>query len=225
MICAIHQPNFIPYLGFFNKFKKSDVFVLYDHVQYAKNDFHNRNRLKINGKGNWLTIPVNVHFGQKINEVKFANRDFINKHLESIKQNYKKSEYFNEIFPDIERIYLDVESDNFSDFNIRLLKFLFNKFDKNKKVFLSSELGLDYTKRSTEALIDACQKVGADKYLSGSGAKNYINESLFLDNNIELIWQDFHHPIYKQLGNDFIENLSVLDALFNLGYQKTYEII
>ena len=225
MICAIHQPNFVPYLGFFNKFKKSDIFVLYDHVQYTKNDFHNRNRLKVNGSAHWLTIPVSVKLGQKINEVEFVDKSFINRHLQLIKQNYSKTKYFSEIFSDIENIYNNTISDNLVDFNISLLKLIFNKFDSSKKVYLSSDLNIDFNKKSTEALVDVCRCVKADKYLSGGGAKDYLEESFFINNKIELMWQDFNHPEYEQMGDNFLPNLSVLDSLFNLGYEDTYKII
>jgi len=225
MICAVHQPNFFPYLGFFNKFKKADVFVLYDHAQYTKNDFHNRNRVKNSGKARWLTIPVSVHLGQKIDEVIFVNQDFVEKHLQILKQSYSKAKYFNQVFPDIENLYRNIRSNKLVDFNNSILKMIFSKFDSSKKVILSSELNLDYNKKSTAALVDICKAVSADSYLSGTGAKEYLEEKLFINNNVVLLWQDFCHPLYEQLGDEFLPNLSILDALFNLGYQGTYNIL
>lgn len=218
MICAIHQPNYIPYLGFFHKFKRSDAFVLYDTAQYSKNDFHNRNKIMTPAGPQWLTIPVSIHLGDLIKDAKVTNRDFVKKHLGLLEQNYKKTAHFEAVFPELEKIYLQFKSDFLMDINLPLLLFLFDKIGPGVKVVLSSELDLDPAKRSTEALIEICNKVQADTYLSGQGAKAYLDEEAFGRQGLAVEWQDFHHPEYPQPGGEFAPNLSVVDALFNLGF-------
>lgn len=225
MICTIHQPNFLPYLGFFHKFKKADIFVFYDTAQYSKNEYHNRNRIRIDGQATWLTIPTTVHLGQKINEAKLANKAFIEQHLLSIKRSYNQAPFFKEIFSDLKEIYQNLKSDSLLELNSKLLLHIFNKFDQTKKIFLTSELPLDFSKKSTAALIDICQAIKADLYLSGAGAKVYLDEKIFSEANIKLEWQEFHHPVYNQGGQKFIPNLSIIDALFYLGYEETYKLL
>jgi hypothetical protein len=225
MVCTIHQPNFLPYLGFFHKFKNADIFVLYDTAQYSKNEYHNRNRIRINNQATWLTVPVSVHLGQKINEAKLANTKFIADHLLIIKKEYEAAPFFNEIFSDLTKIYQELTSDSLIELNVKLLRHIFKKFDPTKKIFLTSELPLDFTKKSTEALIDICRAVKAEAYLSGAGAKVYLDEKLFIDAEIKLEWQEFHHPVYEQGGKEFIPNLSIIDSLFYLGYEGTYKLI
>ena len=134
MICAIHQPNFIPYLGFFHKMKNSDIFIYYDSVQYSKNDFHNRNRIKTPNGPLWLTIPVKLEFGQKINEVRIANNDFKKKHLKTILVNYKNSRNFDYAYTELEKIY-DNDCDFLLDFNLLFLNFFSNLLFPQKKIY------------------------------------------------------------------------------------------
>ncbi len=224
MICAIHQPNFIPYLGFFQKFKQSDIFVLYDIAQYSKNDFHNRNQIKTANGAAWLSIPVNVHLGQTVAEALVAQTDFQQKHLKTLEVNYKKAPFFQELFPQLVSLYHE-PSLKLIDINMRLLRFVFNLFDPKKKVVLASELEWNKVTKSTDALVEILATVKADTYLSGVGARKYLDEKIFETHGISLQWQEFSHPTYPQQWGEFIVNLSVLDALFNIGPEKTYSLI
>jgi len=215
MICAVHQPNYIPYLGFFNKIKKSDIFVFYDSAQYTKNDFTNRNRVKIANGPAWLTIPVSVSLGQLISEVRIANPDFRSKHLRTLEMNYKKSLNFDEIFPKLEKLFVN-KTASLLEFNVSFLNFFISNLFPKKKIYYSSQLNLDTDKKSTAALLDILDKVGADTYLSGQGARHYLDESLFASRGKKLIWQEFHHPIYNQLWGEFLPNLSIVDMIFNV---------
>lgn len=221
---SIHQPNFIPYLGFFNKFKNSDVFVLYDTAQYSKNDYHNRNSIKTSNGVVWLTIPVSVKLGDSIKDVLIADQSFRKRHLRSIELNYKKANFFDQVFPDIAKLYEGTET-ALLDFNIKFLKYFFDIIDSQKKIVLTSQINISSDVKSTAALIEILNKIAADSYISGAGARNYLDEKMFESSGIKLYWQDFHHPIYEQLWGDFLPNMSVLDALFNVGPNKLKELL
>ena len=226
MICAAHQPNYIPYLGFFDKYKKADVFILYDTAQYAKNDFHNRNRIKTAHGPLWLTIPTNIHLGQRINEAMVADKDILGKHLDIIRGHYEQSAEFEGAMEWLAEVYRSAGNvQKLVDINVPVLRSFFKVFAPEKKVFLASELGLDLNVKSTAALVAMCKIVGADTYLSGAGAKSYLDESLFSQAGIAVKWQDFHQPEYPQLWGEFIPNLSVVDALFCVGLDKMKELL
>lgn len=227
MICSAHQPDFIPYLGFFSKFKKCEIFVLCDNFQYNKNSWRNRNFIKTVSGPTWLNIPVSVRYGEeKINEVDIANNTFIKKHLKSIELNYKKAKYFNVIFPEIKKIYLDAQNEKkLVRINEMFLYYVFNIINPNIKIVKSSELNLDLEKKKTELVVEICKKVGATTFISGQGAKVYMDEKLFKDININLIWESYDHPVYPQLFGEFIPNMSVLDALFNVGPEGLVKLL
>jgi hypothetical protein len=218
MICVIHQPNFLPYLGFFDKILKSDVFIIYDTAQYSKNDFHNRNKIKTISGALWLTVPVSVTVGMQIKDVKIASSHFIKKHLSTIKMNYSKSHFFDIYYPAIEEIYCSVLSNpSLVDFNVKFIKFILEILGYNGKIINSSSLNVSNDLKSTAAIVAMCRNINADIYISGVGAREYLEEQFFSQNNIELRWQNFSHPVYSQNFGAFVPNLSILDAIFNIG--------
>lgn len=226
MICAVHQPNFIPYLGFFHKAGGSDVFILYDTAQYSKNDFTNRNRIKTPQGPLWLTVPVSLHLGERIGEVRMAPiATFRDKHLKTIAGAYKKAPFFGEIFPLIEEVYAR-SIDRLTDLNSPLIHVFLERLFPHVKVVLSSEMNLDPNLKSTEALVAMMQKIGADTYLSGPGAREYLEEAQFERVGVKVAWQDFHHPTYAQLWDkEFMPNLSIIDALFMLGFDGARKLV
>jgi hypothetical protein len=218
MIISIHQPNYIPWIGFFYKLLLSDTYIVFDDVQYPRGkDYANRNQIKTNNGKMWLTASV---LGKKDlkpwNQVKINNNGWKEKHLSNIKSFYKKSPYFEKYYPMIEKIYNE-EYDLLIDFNLDLIVYFLICLDKNIKVELSSNIKTELTGLDKIMYILKNQK--ATKYISGDGegSKRYIDEQLFKDNNIELIWQNYKHPTYKQLYGKFIPYLSILDLLFNEG--------
>jgi hypothetical protein len=216
-VVAIHQPDFIPYLGYFYKMYKSDIFVFLDDAQYSCSNMHNWNRIKLsNGEGR-LKIPVDFSFGDPINKVKIRNNlNWKSKHLKTIEMNYCKAKYFKEVYEDICEVYAD-ECDNLSEFNKNIITIIAKKMGiLPKKNFKSSDLKIQTLKE--ERVIDICKKVDADVYYSGNGAKSYQHSEQFTSNGIELRYTDFHSVCYNQLWNDFIPNLSVIDFIMNEGY-------
>jgi len=217
-IIVIHQPDFIPWIGFFDRLIKCDIFVALDDVQYIRRGWHHRDKIKSNSGSIWLTVPVKKkgHYDQLINEVEIDySQNWISKHLKTLQHSYGKAKYFSKIFPKIEEIYLN----NYKlliDFNIAFIMLIINLFNIKVDMIFSSSLGCAGEK--TDLLIDIVKKVGGNIYLSGLGSKSYLIENRFTNENLGLQWQDYKHPIYPQLhGQNFIPKLSALDYLFNCG--------
>jgi hypothetical protein len=211
---SIHQPNYLPYLGFFDKMRKSDIFVIYDDSQFNSRDFHHRNKIRTSEGWKWLTIPV-VEEKTSISNIKIKKiNNWENKHFTAIRANYLKSKYFSEYSEAFEKIYSD-KYEYLIDFNLRVIQFIKECFEIKTKIVYSSEFLLN--SKSTEKLIDIVKACGGDTYLSGSGGHNYINESLFEQADIKLEFQEFEHPVYSQRYPGFVPNLSAIDFLFNEG--------
>jgi len=221
MRAAIHQPNFLPWIGYFYKFYLADVFVFLDDAQFSKNSFINRNKIKTPQGEQWITLPIKSanKFEQKINEVKIDNRQkSVKKILSTVKMNYSKTKYFSEYFPEFEVI-LNNSNDNLVSLNIDLINWINKILDIHKKIVLSSECD-DISGSATEKLIKICKKLNATTYFAGFGSSKYHDEDLFSASGIELRFYDFNHPIYPQIWGDFIPNLSIIDLLFNCGSES-----
>jgi hypothetical protein len=220
---AIHQPNFLPWIGYFYKIAKSDIFVFLDNVQYVKNSFVNRNKVKTPQDAIWLTVPVSFKFGELINEVKINNQiPWREKHLKTFEMNYKRADFFEDVFEIIKGIYCSRDWQNLSDLNMSLTEAIARYLGLNTSFVRSSTLGVQA--KSTELLIQIVKKVGGDIYLSGFGGVKYQEETEFAKAGIKLMYTDFNHPVYKQLWGDFIPDLSIVDLMFNMG-SKAFELI
>jgi len=218
MVVAIHQPNFLPWLGYFYKIARSDVFVLLDNAQYTKNSFINRNKIKTPEGGAWLTVPVITEgrFGQVIKDVHINNRvDWRRKHMGALKANYGRATFFSPLFGELEGIYYEREWQNLCELNIQLTKWVVSKLGLKPNLILASELGVEG--KGTELLINILKKVGGSMYLSGFGGSKYQDEEAFEQHGIKLVYSDFRHPVYPQLWGDFVPNLSIVDLMFNCG--------
>lgn len=223
MKISIHQPQYMPWPGYFNKILHSDIFVLLDDVQYKKNEWQNRNRIKSSSGELWLTVPVYYSFGQKINEIKIDTKILWQKdHLKTIELNYKKSPFFNEVFPLVEKV-LNKEYTYLVDINIESIKMVLNYLNIEKKIVKSSDYKIVGEK--TLRLINICKTLGGDTYLSGQGAKDYIIKEEFEKNNIKLEFQEYKLQEYPQLFGRYIPNLSILDMMFNCGKEMTLKLI
>ena len=218
MIVSIHQPNFIPWLGYFYKIYKSDVFVILDNVQFTKNGFTNRNRIKTPQGENWLTLPVvqSGKFGQNITDCVIFNKPLHTKKIiTSVMSNYKKTRYFDAYFDKL-AIILTEADDNLCLLNIALINWILSELEVSTKIVKASDL--DNVKgESTDRLVSICKQLSGTKYLMGLGAKKYQDDELFTKNKIEIINTPFKYPNYDQLWGEFIPNLSVIDVLFNCG--------
>ncbi len=218
-IAVIHQPDFLPYLGFFHRLLQADVFVILDHVQFVSHtsrSWTHRDKIKTPNGERWLSVAVEkCHHGIPINEVRLSKSiDWRQANLNLLRQNYCAASYFKEIMPKIERLY-SFQGEKLVDFNIRSIKFLMKLFDIKIDIFLSSEL-LPSGKKN-ELLVELLTKVKATTYLSGVGARSYLDPIPFTEAGIKVLWQEFNHPTYPQLYGDFLTYMSSIDLLFNCG--------
>lgn len=221
MIVCGHQPNFLPYPGFFHKMMNCDRFVYVDNVEFVGRGpfgWIHRNKIRITNKDeHWLTVPVyqKGKFHQNINEVEIANEEnWQDKHWKSIYYNYKDTPHFDDYADELEAIY-DREWEKLADLNIRLLEFFCDALDIDVPRCRSSEEGL--TGESTQLIINLTQHFDGDTYLSGQHGRDYLDRSLIEDSGIKVVFQDFDSPDYEQPYQDFVPNLSTLDLLFNCG--------
>jgi WbqC-like protein len=218
MRVVILQPSYLPWLGYFDQMCKSDVFVIYDDVQYDKNSWRNRNRIKTPQGWQWLTVPVllkgrNFPLNRDV-EIN-ADLPWQSKHLKSIVQNYRQARFFTEFIGTLEGV-LTREWKFLFELNIELLYRLKKQLGLETEIHMASELKIGRAGK-TERLIEICRYFGADSFLEGDAGKNYIDESLFSNARIRLEYHQYQHPVYQQLHGDFIPYLSVVDLLFNHG--------
>lgn len=216
MIVAVHQPQYLPWLGYFGKMIRADAFCYLNDVQYKKNEWQNRNRIKTAQGWQWLTVPVRFHFPEKINEVAINNTTgWQKKHLQALITNYSRAPYYNSYITIFEDTF-SREWEFISELNIHLIDQLRTALNLDTKPTLISS-DLDLRDEPTDRLIDICKAVGADTYLAGQGGANYMDLERFEKNGINVIIQKFRHPFYTQLFKNFKSHLSIVDLLFNCG--------
>lgn len=215
-IVTIHQPQYIPWVPYFDKILQSDTFVLLDDVQFQKNGLQNRNQIKTAQGASWLTVPVQQSLTQKINVTKIANQKAVAKHLKSIQSNYAKSPYFDEYYHFLETI-IAKKHELLVDLNNDIILGILKKLDYKGTILLASSLEVEGA--ASELVLNLCTKVQATTYLSGTGGKNYLNLEDFRSNKIEVTFQSYHNVEYPQMfpNQGFIPHLSILDLLFNTG--------
>lgn len=226
MKVAIHQPNFIPWIGYFQKISLVDKFILFDNIQLERGKtFTSRTKILIQGKEHWLTVPtINKSNCLLIKDTQIDNSSiWKKKHLRTLNSSYKKASFFDEVFPIIENAY-SCNSTFITDYNIPLIKAISNYLGLRTEFFVSSEIAIpNVNVKGFEKIKELLKAVGATSYLSGSGAgsKRYIDEEQFVSNKIQLKWQSFEIKPYNQLNtNTFIPGLSILDLLFNCGHES-----
>ncbi len=215
MLVTIHQPNYLPWPGFFNKWMQSDAFVILDTVQFHKNDWQNRNRIKSVNGALWLSVPVHFHFPDVISEVQIANTNWASKQMRSIRQSYAKAPFFAAYWPEIEAV-LSASWRNLRDMNVALIRLLGRMLGCDAPLYLASDLPVT-EQDPTMRLIALCRSLQADGYLSGSEGRNYLLQDRFQKHEIALWFQQAAAPVYPQLHGDFIPYLSVIDLLLNVG--------
>jgi hypothetical protein len=216
-VTVVLQPSYLPWLGYLAQMARSDVFVLYDDVQYDKHSWRNRNRIKTPQGEQWLTVPVR-HRGQNwptSREIRIdGQQDWARKHLQALRQNYARAPYFKDYAGLFESL-LARRWDFLIDLNVAALSALADALGLRRDVRFSSELAVPG--RGTERLVDICRRLGAGVFFEGAAGRDYIDESLFAAAGVRLEYQDYKHPVYPQLHGEFLPYLSVVDLLFNCG--------
>ncbi len=217
MILSAHQPAYLPWLGYLEKIQASDIFVYLDTVQFEKNSFINRNKIKTSHGEQWLTIPVQNkgHISSTLIDTSIIDtQPWRVKHLKSIEMNYRKAPYFSMCYPKIEEL-LSIPVSNLSDLCWQQLSFWLKIFNIKTKVVRSSELKI--RSKKSDLVLDLCKHFSVNTYISGALGKDYLNESEFAAAQIKVIYQKFNHPIYPQLWGDFISHMSIIDYWMNCG--------
>jgi hypothetical protein len=218
---AILQSNYIPWKGYFDIIRRADVFVIYDEVQYTKNDWRNRNQIKTLQGPMWLTIPVyqeNLH--QKICDTHVAQPSWNIKHWNSIQNNYSKALCFKEYEADLKSLYLNIASKSLSEINITFIRKI-NEFLGIKTEIIDSRV-LTLHGDKNQRLIQALKQLNGTTYLSGPSAKSYLDEESFCKESITIEWMDYsNYPEYPQQFPPFVHNVSVLDLILNMGTKAT----
>lgn len=220
---AIIQSNYIPWKGYFDIIRSVDEFVIMDDVQYTRRDWRNRNLIKTKDGLKWLTIPVYVKgkFSQRIDEVKVVDNKWADRHWNILIDSYGAAPYFFDFEKFVRELYMEAgHLEYLSEINSLFIKGINNLLGINTVISSSS----DYTasKDKNQRLIDICKKSGATVYLTGPLAKQYIDQQLFLENDIQLVWVDYNgYKRYPQQYGKFHHNVTILDLLFNTGQEAT----
>lgn len=218
MKVSIHQPQYLPWIPYFTKISKSDVFVLLDDVQFQKNGLQNRNYIWGSNGETRLTLPVNHKLGDKINTVKVCEPGSYIKHWKTIEMNYRKAPFFEELRPALEQLYQS-KPELLVDMNIALIRFFLDYAGIDTPLVLSSEM--EKTGEKSDLILSICKNLGATSYLSGSGGIEYLHTQDFDANGIRVELMEYTFQEYKQVTNKggFIPKLSALDLIMNEGRQ------
>jgi len=231
MICAIMQPTYNPWLGYFDLIDKVDVFVFLDVVQLTKRSWQVRNRIKTPKGELLLSIPVKKTASRKDLLIKdtLINDDFPwrEKHINSIRYNYSRAEHFDEVFPVIRDLILQ-NTNLLADFNIQIIKSIAERIGIRTEFIRASQLG-KLTGKKDELLKNICLLINCDVYISPPGSAEYIESKApggeIAKASVELYYHNYKHPIYRQLYGDFIPYMGIFDLLLNEGFDNALNII
>lgn len=213
---AILQSNYIPWKGYFDLIAGVDEFIIYDDMQFTKNDWRNRNKIKTNKGTEWLSVPVGQNINRCIKDVLLPNNIWQKKHWKTLQQNYRKAPFFEEIEQWLMPLYLSETYTHLSQLNTCLIKSICQYL--GIKTIISDSSNFTLINGKTERLVDLCIQAGGTEYVSGPSAKNYIDANLFAEQDIRLTWFDYSgYPEYPQLWGEFAANVTILDLLFNCG--------
>jgi WbqC-like protein family len=217
---VVLQPGYLPWLGFFDQLSRSDIFVLYDDVQFDKNGWRNRNRIKSPAGSHWLTVPVRVNsLSQRILETEIdKGQPWARKHVGTIRQFYAGAPYLSRYLPELEELLMSRRWQLLIDLDIALIELFCIWLGLERRMVRASELGIGGVR--SERLLGLCRHFGVHRYLSGNAAQAYLDLELFRRNGIEVEWQNYQHPVYPQQHGEFVPALSALDLLLNCGSES-----
>ncbi|MGD0464558.1 MAG: WbqC family protein [Tepidisphaeraceae bacterium] len=215
---AILQSSYIPWKGYFDLIRAVDEFILFDDVQYTRQDWRNRNIVKTPRGAQWLTVPVKGKgkFGQTIEETLVSDPHWARRHWQVIAHNYRGAPFFAQYRPAFETAYLECREERLSRINHRFLTLICSLLNIRTKISWSRDYVVSEGK--TQRLVELCRQAGATEYLSGPAARDYIQPELFAEGGIGLRYVDYDgYPEYPQLFPPFEHKVSVVDLLFNTG--------
>jgi hypothetical protein len=218
MIVSINQPAYLPWLGYFHRIAVSDAHVVLDHVQFEKNSFTNRNKIRTQKGWCWLTIPVKTagKFGDlAINQIEIANeKKWAPKHWQTLRLNYSKASFFDQHAAVFEGVY-NRDWRRLADLMRETTAYQLDAFGIQTKLYFSSQMKVSGKK--DELILNLCRELGATVYLSGPLGKDYLHEDAFTRHGIAVRYHDYRHPTYPQVYPGFESYMAALDLLFNAG--------
>jgi hypothetical protein len=222
MIVAAHQPNFLPWLGFFDRMRQADLFVIVDHVQFERQNYQNRVLIKTDAGPKWITVPVQQRGREEtILEKRICpgegRHDWRRRLPRTLEQSYARAPHFKEFGARFLNL-LAEPGESLAELNVRLIQEAMRALGIEKKIVRSSQLGI--TGLKSDMVLNLCKAVGAGVYLAGlGGSHEYLDLDAFKDAGIEVRWQRFEHPVYPQqpANAPFARGLSVFDLLVNCG--------
>jgi len=228
---AIMQPTYIPWIGYFDLMDSVDVFVYFDDTQMRHRYWDVRNRIRTQQGEIYLTVPVSkkVHRDKRMfcnSEIIYEDR-WIGRHIKSMTNNYRKTPFFEEVI-DLFKVALNSKPRHLSELNIKLIYAIKEKIGIKTKTLRSSSL-LGISGKKDVRLVNICKKLSMDTYVSPIGSSDYINSTSlggqFIHDGINLFYQNYQHPVYKQNHSNFLSHMSVVDILFNYGFENSLDII
>jgi hypothetical protein len=213
---AILQSSYIPWKGYFDMIAAVDEFIIYDDMQFTKNDWRNRNKIKTPNGVEWLSVPVGQDISRRIRDVVIPDSRWQKKHWRTLEANYRRTPHFEEIAAWLAPLYLDENHINLSKLNRKLIETVCNYLGIKTKI--SNSWDYQLIEGKTERLLDLCKQADCYEYISGPAAKEYIQEQYFEESGIKLTWFDYAgYSEYPQLWGEFIHGVTILDLLFNCG--------
>lgn len=214
---VVLQSNYIPWKGYFDLIHDADMFIFYDDLQFTKNDWRNRNKIKTAQGSKWLSIPVGTSANRLICEVQMEDAKWQRSHWDSLLQQYKKCPYFKLYLPFFEEVYLGRLWTSLSDLNQYLIRYISQDILKLRTQFSDSRQ-FNLSGLKLDRLLDLVVQSKATRYISGPSAVGYIEPERFEDLGVELVWKDYsNYPEYPQAYPPFEHGVSILDLLFNVG--------
>lgn len=222
MIVAIHQPHFLPWLGYLHRMASSDLFVLLDHVQFERRNYQNRTMIRVNGEARWLTVPM----VQRSQKERIVDKEVDNRlngakgwapgSFATLRHAYSRAPFFADYAPAFERLFAQ-RWERLVDINQAGLDLLRKAFGIGTPLARSSEMAVEGMRG--DLLLSICRAVGARTLLAGmGGSRGYLDVAAFASSGIQIVFHDWIHPEYRQCGpGEFIRGLSAVDLLFNCG--------
>lgn len=216
---VIHQPNFMPYLGFFEQIQRSDVYIAYDDVQFTEHEYQNRNFIKSEKGRDNLTLSVKKkgRLGQLINQVEIADADAKKKIISKLEENYRKAPYLRAVIEPIKEVFLE-SNHLMADVNYSLIRMICNKLRIEPECHISSQINVSYEDR-LDRIFQLMKVVDATTLVAGVGAATYMDPEKFKSRGLNLVIHEFKPAVYPQLYGEFIPYLSIVDYLMNVGWK------
>ncbi|HEX2544602.1 MAG TPA: WbqC family protein [Ramlibacter sp.] len=226
-VAAIHQPNFFPWLGYFNKIARADVFVVLDDAQYQKtgSSWSNRVKLLLAGEARWVTAPIQrpAHGVQRLDQVEWAVQPWRDKLLKTVRLQYGRAPFFTETMDLLEPLVAHPD-DRVAAYNLHAIKAIATALELEAEFVAASSYAVQAS--ATQRLVELVRAAGCDSYLAGGGAGGYQDDALFSTAGLHLEYQGFAHPEYPQHGAKFfVPGMSIIDVLMNCGIARTRELV